>query len=583
MTILWGHVGRRAQRRWVWGRVSVVMTGMLIGASIYQAPVARADVTCGNNVVMNVAAHEDDDQLFLGPDVQNDVAAGRCTVTVFVTAGDDGLGTAYWQGREEGARAAVAHMADAADVWTPESIQVNGQAVVQDTLAGRPSVALVFLRLPDGDDGSGFAVNQGQSLQRLWQSSIPTITALDGSATYSRDGLVSSLLTLMKMFRPVLIRTHDYVGQYGDGDHSDHHSTAYFVRAAQYQYGYRHQLTGYRGYGVSSLPANLTQAQADEKLATFLAYAPHDENVCQTASDCLASGSAPWFSRQYAVGSEFGGVQNAARVGSITASSQNAATGQTAAKAVDGVVAGYPVAHPNEWATVGGRAGSWLQVTWPGPHTLEEVVLYDRPNLSDRVTAGTLLFSDGSSVAVGALPDDGSAFVVSFTPRRVTSLRFRVDSVSPTTSNVGLAELQAFTTNVAPLATVTASSQNTSTGQVAQNVVDGYALGYPTASSREWATLGGRSGSWVNLEWPVPVTVSQVVLYDRPNADDQVTSGVLRFSDGSSVTVGALPNNGAQWIVSFPARTVTSVRFDITGVSPTTHNVGLTEVQVQTG
>jgi len=95
--------------------------------------------------------------------------------------------------------------------------------------------------------------------------------------------------------------------------------------------------------------------------------------------------------------------------------------------------------------------------------------------------------------------------------------------------------------------------------------------------------VGGRSGSWLNLQWAVPVGVSRVVLYDRPNSDDQVTAGVLRFSDGSSVPVGVLPNGGGQLVVSFPARTVTSVRFEITGVSATTRNVGLTELQVETG
>lgn len=564
-------------------RVWIALTGLLAALTIGVAPPAHAALTCQDNVALNVAAHEDDDVLFMSPDVHNDLAAGRCSVTVFVTAGDAGLDQAYWMGREAGARAATAHMTGVSDTWTSETVQINGQAVLEDTLVDRPSVALLFLRLPDGHDGTGYPITGGESLQRLWQSAIPAIHAIDGSATYSRESLIATLTAIMTTFRPTVIRTHDYVSPYDSGDHSDHQTVGYLVRAAHYRYGYPHQLTGYRGYGVSDLPSNLSQSDATEKLATFLAYAPHDPEVCQSDTECLASVCGPWFSREYTVGSEFGGVQNAARLGSVTASSQSSATGQSAAKAVDGVVAGYPGGATNEWATVGGRAGSWLQVAWSNPNTVQSVVLYDRPNLDDQVTAGTLLFSDGSTVPVGALPNDGSAMEVRFAPRRVTSVRFRVDAVSGSTHNIGLAELQAFTTNVAPLAAVTASSENAATGQTAQKVTDGYALGYPTAPGREWATVGGRSGSWLNLQWTVPVGVSRVVLYDRPNSDDQVTAGMLRFSDGSSVPVGVLPNGGAQLVVSFPARTVTSVRFEITGVSATTRNVGLTELQVETG
>ncbi len=572
----------RAFRRRV-ALLGAAATAVLVPGPVTTGP-AQAALTCRDDLVMNIAAHEDDDILFMNPDIQTGVAAGRCTLTVFVTAGDNGLNPVYWEGREAGARAAAAHMAGVEDDWTREGLRLaDGQTVVHDVLVGRPTVGLVFLRLPDGGSGAGFGATGSQSLQRLWQNSITSIDAIDGSARYSRAGVVAALASLMTTFRPVLVRAHDHVGKFGDGDHSDHHGSAFFARAAHDLVTERHRFTGYRGYGVAALAANLTAAQADAKLATFLAYAPHDRFVCQDAAACLASSSGPRFSRQYTVGSELGGLQNAARVGTAKASSQNTTTGQTAAKAVDGVIGGNPVATLNEWATVGGRAGSWLEVTWPGPHTLESVVLYDRPNSSDQVTRGTLLFGDGSTVAVGALRNEGSATVVTFSPRRVTRVRLRVDAVSPTTRNVGLAELQAFTTNVAPRAVVTASSQNTSTGQTAVKAVDGYPLGNPAATTREWATVGGRAGTTLDLTWPVPVRVDRVVLYDRPNANDQVTAGQLTFSSGSAVTVPALPNEGVQKVVTFAPRTITSLRLTVTAVSPTTRNIGLAEIQVQTG
>ena len=95
-----------------------------------------------------------------------------------------------------------------------------------------------------------------------------------------------------------------------------------------------------------------------------------------------------------------GGPTDLALAATATASSQNTSTGQTAAKAIDGVVGGYPGVSSVEWATVGGGAGSWLKLTWSSPQTFDTVVLYDRPNLSDQITAGNIQFSDGSSVPV---------------------------------------------------------------------------------------------------------------------------------------------------------------------------------------
>jgi hypothetical protein len=70
------------------------------------------------------------------------------------------------------------------------------------------------------------------------------------------------------------------------------------------------------------------------------------------------------------------------------------------------------------------------------------------------------------------------------------------------------------------------------------------------------------------------------VLFDRPNSNDFITGGVLTFSDGSSVNVPPLHNDGSGLEIGFTRRTVTSMRFTVTAVSATTQNVGLAEVQV---
>jgi len=279
-----------------------------------------------------------------------------------------------------------------------------------------------------------------------------------------------------------------------------------------------------------------------------------------------------------------------------SASSQNTSTGQTAAKAIDGVIGGFPSNTTAEWATVGGTAGSWLKLTWTSPQTLSRVVLYDRPNLSDQITGGNIQFSDGSSIPVGTLNNDGTGVTIDFPARTVTSLQFNITSVSSTTKNVGLSEIQLYnlsgstatatptptsaTTDVALSATATASSQNTSTGQTAAKAIDGVVAGYPSDTAAEWATVNGGAGSWLKLTWSSAHTVSRIVLYDRPNLSDQVTGGTIQFSDGTSITVGPLNNDGSAVTLTFPSKTITSLQFNVTSVSSTTKNVGLAEIQV---
>jgi hypothetical protein len=136
-------------------------------------------------------------------------------------------------------------------------------------------------------------------------------------------------------------------------------------------------------------------------------------------------------------------------------------------------------------------------------------------------------------------------------------------------------------TNVARLATVTASSQNTSTGQTAAKAIDGYTDGYPSGtSSHEWATVGEKTGAWIQLTWPTAQNVKKIVLYDRPNTNDQITAGTITFSDGSSISIGSLNNGGSAKQYTFTTKKITSLKLTVTRVSSTSANIGLAEIQV---
>ena len=74
--------------------------------------------------------------------------------------------------------------------------------------------------------------------------------------------------------------------------------------------------------------------------------------------------------------------------------------------------------------------------------------------------------------------------------------------------------------------------------------------------------------------------INKITLYDRPNSNDQITAGTVMFSDGTSIATGSLNNNGTATTLTFPVKTITSVRLNITGVSSTSKNIGLSEIQV---
>jgi LmbE family N-acetylglucosaminyl deacetylase len=266
------------------------------GAAQASAFTSIGDLACATT--MSVVAHQDDDLLFINPAIQQDIAAGRCVVTVFVTAGDDGQGDAYWQTREQGPMAAYATMAGVADRWTQNDLRIDGRSLTRRQLLGT-RISLIYLRLPDGFSG---VLHRHQSLHALWVGRVHAIRPLDSGRRYTRKALIQTLTALMDRYEPTDIRTLDYVHHFRDGDHTDHHIVGYLTFAAQTAYHAPHRITGYMGYPIAKLPANLSPAVRDQKLAVFLAYAPYDRRVCHTELVCLHNSYTPRFSHNYRVG-----------------------------------------------------------------------------------------------------------------------------------------------------------------------------------------------------------------------------------------------------------------------------------------
>src|SRR5207253_2065746 len=135
----------------------LLLIGYIVGAS--QVLVADTRASSATNVSLSecasvkdmyVVAHEDDDLLFMNPDLATSIRGGHCVRTVFLTAGDAGQPSAYWEAREEGMRAAYAYMAGLSNSWQQKTLAIAGRQLSLSTLDASSKVSLVFLRLPDG-------------------------------------------------------------------------------------------------------------------------------------------------------------------------------------------------------------------------------------------------------------------------------------------------------------------------------------------------------------------------------------------------------------------------------------------------
>lgn len=279
--------------------------------------------------ILQIVAHQDDDLLFMSPDLV--LARGFATTTVYLTAGEangavDGTldRTQFAAGRQAGSRAAYAALMGVQnrwqrDVYTSSTGQHAEIATLVGAGAGSGGVRLVFLSLPDsGDTDYG---RQGQALPGLLLGRFPSIPTLvpDSSpvtsvSEYSKDTLVSMLAELMGRFQPSLVRTLDpqYAEQHwrgarnSGGDNLDHEAAARVTDLALRGHlgigastkagtgpspgastGRRTTPTAvsglavvnYVGYGVASFPSNLDQTTLTAKSSVFTTYTAQDRNV----------------------------------------------------------------------------------------------------------------------------------------------------------------------------------------------------------------------------------------------------------------------------------------------------------------
>lgn len=248
--------------------------------------------------ILTIVAHQDDDIIFMNPDLQNDLNAGACATTVFLTAGDSGNGTQYWEDREIGPEMAYATMTamDPGPEWNRGSATFAGHRLHVSRSPGQGRITLCSLRLPDGDlDGTGTETTGHRSLSKLLDGRIRTISSLDGSSSYNRDSLIATVRAIVEATNPRTVRIQD--GRSGQEDHADHMAAARVAVSALT--GFRGPILAYRGYSIRVEPANVAGKALILKRDALVSYADYDPALCPDNTPCPTGNEAVWIQRQY--------------------------------------------------------------------------------------------------------------------------------------------------------------------------------------------------------------------------------------------------------------------------------------------
>lgn len=137
-------------------------------------------------------------------------------------------------------------------------------------------------------------------------------------------------------------------------------------------------------------------------------------------------------------------------------------------------------------------------------------------------------------------------------------------------------------TNIAPSATVSASSEFNITTYADDNIRDRRRGLWDIG---EWATAGEKGGAWIQLNIPAQ-NVNVIFIYPRPNRYDQIYDAWLQIQRSDGVTdlhLGQFSNGGAPREVHLTAAegtNVVAVKVLITETSPETLNIGLSEMEM---
>jgi LmbE family N-acetylglucosaminyl deacetylase len=274
-----------------WLRCMVVVALCACGDNLLGDGIALAP---SEDVV--VVAHQDDDLLFMQPDLLEAVQRGSVT-TVYVTAGNGRHGIDKAHDRDEGVRQAYGATAASHD-WQCGWIELAGHTAQHCRLADKP-ISLVFLAYPDG----GREGQHPDSLLRLWRGEIlGAETIAERTTRYGREELIDALAQVFRETQPRMVRSLEIAGTHGR-DHADHMIAGALTVLAMARANSRAELIAYRGYNIASEPVTKLPEIYDAAAAMLGAYAACATSCGSCGEVCTIEGAhATWLDRRYAIG-----------------------------------------------------------------------------------------------------------------------------------------------------------------------------------------------------------------------------------------------------------------------------------------
>jgi LmbE family N-acetylglucosaminyl deacetylase len=264
-------------------------------ATVLPIPISELPNTfCAVQTDMNIVAHQDDDLLFMNPDLLHDIKAGHCIRTIYITAGDAGVGPFFWLSREKGTEAAYSKMLGTNEVWIHRIVKVSDhQFVTVANVRGNSQISLIFMHFPDGNvNGFGFKGSNYESLTSLESNRISSMKSVDGQSHVSKDDLTNSLTDIMHLYKPHTVRTQSQQHGSKHPDHSDHNAVGKIATQAYTNYNKKFPdvagstLKYYTGYPVRDSKENVFGGDLADKESAFLAYSHFDSSVCSSIEDC---------------------------------------------------------------------------------------------------------------------------------------------------------------------------------------------------------------------------------------------------------------------------------------------------------
>jgi len=274
--------------------VVLVVTSAACGDDLYPPGPALAAAEH-----LTIVAHQDDDLLFMQPDLA-DLADRRERLTnVYVTAGNATGGVEISDKRNAGLMEAYAEAAGVDSAWACGEIDLADHAAEHCRLGGAP-ISLVFLGYPDG----GKQGEQRDSLLHLFDGSIPSAeTIARRPARYDQAGLIAAVADVIRATQPRTIRTLELAATHGR-DHSDHMVVGALTLLAVAETGSAPELLSFRGYATELEPENVIDPLYDRSANNLAHYhaCASDCAACGTACPTIDGTHAAWLRRRYAVG-----------------------------------------------------------------------------------------------------------------------------------------------------------------------------------------------------------------------------------------------------------------------------------------